>query len=49
VPGCLSKVLAQVRLIGEAALQRNIAQGRFSLEHVLSRQLDAAADHEGVR
>jgi hypothetical protein len=49
VPRYLSKVLTQVRLIGEPALQRDIAQGRFSLQHVLSRQLDATPDHEGMR
>src|ERR1700730_15313552 len=38
VPRYLSKVLAQVRLIGEPALQRDIAQGCFGLQHVLSRQ-----------
>jgi hypothetical protein len=49
VPRCLSKVLAQMWLVGEAALHRNIAQRRFSLQHVLSRQLDAPPDHEGMR
>jgi hypothetical protein len=48
-PRYLSKVLAQVRLIGEPALQRDIAQGCFGLQHVLSRQLDAPPDHEGMR
>jgi hypothetical protein len=36
-------------LVGESALQRYVAQGRFSLQHVFSRQLDATPDHEGVR
>jgi hypothetical protein len=49
VPRYLSKVLAQVWLVGESALQRYITQGRFSLQHVLSRQLDATPDHEGMR
>ena len=49
VPRRLSKVLAQVWLVGESASQRYITQGRFSLQHVLSRQLDATPDHEGMR
>jgi hypothetical protein len=49
VPRYLSKVLAQVWLVSKSALQRNITQGRFSLQHVLSRQLDATPDHEGMR
>jgi hypothetical protein len=49
VPRCLSEELAQMRLVSESALQRYIAQGRFSLQHVLSRQLDASPDHEGMR
>jgi hypothetical protein len=36
-------------LVGEAASQRDIAQRRFSLQHLLSRQLDAPPDHEGMR
>jgi hypothetical protein len=49
VPRYLSKVLAQVWLVGKSAPQRYITQGRFSLQHVLSRQLDATPDHEGMR
>ncbi len=45
----MSKVLTQVRLVREAALQRYIAQAHVGLEHVLSRQLDPAVDHERVR
>ena len=45
----LAKVLAQVWLVGESALQRYVAQGRFRLKHVLSRQLDASPDQEGMR
>jgi hypothetical protein len=37
VPRCLSKELAQMWLVGEAASQRNIAQRRLRLQHVLSR------------
>jgi hypothetical protein len=42
-------VLTQVRLIREPASQRDIAQGCVGLQHVLSRQLDAPPDHEGMR
>jgi hypothetical protein len=45
----LSKVLAQVCLVRESASQRYITQGLFSLQHVLSRQLDATPDDEGMR
>jgi hypothetical protein len=45
----LSKLLAQVWLVGEPASQRYITQRRLSLQHVLSRQLDATPDHEGMR
>jgi len=38
-----------VRLVREAAPQRDIAQGRVGLEHVLSRQLDATVNHERMR
>jgi len=48
MPRYLSKVPAQVRLVGESASQRNITQRRFSLQHVLSRQLDATPDDEGI-
>jgi hypothetical protein len=49
VPRYLSKVLAQVWLVGESASQRYVTQRRVSLQHVLSRQLDAPPDHEGMR
>jgi hypothetical protein len=42
-------VLAQVRLVREAAPQRDVAQRSLSLQHVLSRQLQATLDHERVR
>ena len=45
----LSKELAQVRLIHKPAAQGNIAQGCLGLQHVLSGQLDAAPNHEGMR
>jgi len=45
----LSKVPAQMWLVGESAMQRYVAQGRFSFEHELSRQFDASSDHEGMR
>jgi MalT-like TPR region len=48
-PHCLSKELAQVRLIRESAAQRNFAQGCFRLQHVVSRQLDATHDYECMR
>jgi hypothetical protein len=49
VPRYLAKVLAQVWLVGESAFQRYVTQGRFCLQHVLSRQLDASPNHEGMR
>jgi hypothetical protein len=48
VPHYLSEVFAQVWLVGESALQCYVAQRHFSPQHVLSRQLDATPDHEGV-
>jgi hypothetical protein len=45
----LSKVFAQVWLVGESTLERYVAQRPFSLQHVLNRQLDATPDHVGVR
>jgi hypothetical protein len=48
-PDYLSKVFAQMWLVGESASQRYVAQRRFGLQHVLSCQLDATPDHEGVR
>jgi hypothetical protein len=38
-----------MRLVGESASQRYVAQGRFGVQHVMSRQLDASPDHEGMR
>lgn len=49
MPDYLSKVFAQVWLVGESASQRYVAQRRFSLQQVLSCQLDATPDHECVR
>jgi hypothetical protein len=37
-----------VRLIREAASQRDIGQANVALQHVLSRQLDATSDNERV-
>jgi hypothetical protein len=48
MPGCLSKVLAEMWLVGEAASQGYITQGRIGFQHVLSRQLDTAFYHEGM-
>jgi len=45
----LPEVLAQVRLVGEAALQRNVTQGRIGRKHVLSGQFHAASHDERVR
>jgi hypothetical protein len=45
----LMEVLAEVRLIGEAAPDRDIAQGSVGLKHVLSGQLHPAPDHKSVR
>jgi hypothetical protein len=41
-------VLGQVRLVGESASQRNVAQGRIRLQHVSRGQFQATPDHEGV-
>jgi hypothetical protein len=49
VPRYLSKVLAQVWLVSEPALQRYIAKRGVSLQHLLSRQFDATPDQEGMR
>ena len=49
LPRYLSKEFAQMWLVGESALQRYVTQGRFRLQHVSSRQLDASPDHEGMR
>jgi hypothetical protein len=48
MPRCLSKVLAQMWLVGEAASQRYITQGRIGFQHVLGRQLDTTLYHEGM-
>jgi hypothetical protein len=45
----LAELLAQVRLVGEAAPQRNVTQGRIGREHVLSGQFHATAHEERVR
>ena len=53
-PGCgglprgLPEVLAEVRLVGEAALQRDVAQARISREHALSRQFHATSHQENM-
>jgi hypothetical protein len=54
-PGCwgltrgLPEVLAQVRLVGEAAAQRKVTQGRIGRQHVLSGQFQATSHHKTVR
>jgi hypothetical protein len=45
----LPEVLAQVRLVGEAAPQRNVTQGRIGGKHVLSGQFHATLHHESMR
>jgi hypothetical protein len=45
----LPEVLAQVRLVGEAAPQRNVTQGRIGRKHVLSGQFHATSNDERVR
>jgi hypothetical protein len=45
----LMEVLAQVRLVREAAPDRNVAEGSVGLKHVLSGQLHATPDHKSVR
>jgi hypothetical protein len=45
----LPEVLAQVRLVGEAATQRNVTQGRIGRKHVLSGQFHATSHDERVR
>ncbi len=49
LPRGLTEVFAQVRLVIEAALQRNVTQGRIGRKHVLSGQFHAASHDEGVR
>jgi len=44
----LPKVLAQMRLVGEAAPQRNVAQGRIGVKHALSGQFHAPSHDERV-
>jgi hypothetical protein len=38
-----------VRLVGEAAPQRNVTQGRIGRQHVLGGQFHAPSHHERVR
>jgi hypothetical protein len=45
----LPEVLAQVRLVREAAPQRNVTQGRIGRKHVLSGQFHATLHDERVR
>ena len=45
----LPEVLAQVRVVGKAAPQRNVTQGRIGRKHVLSGQFHATSHDEGVR
>jgi hypothetical protein len=44
----LPEVLAQVRLIGETAPKRNVAQGGVGRKHVLSSQFNATPHQENV-
>jgi hypothetical protein len=39
----LPELLTQVRLVGEAARKRNVAQGRIGRQHVLSGQFHATS------
>ena len=43
------EVLAQVRLVGETAMKRNVAQARIGRQHVLSGQFHATSHQESVR
>jgi hypothetical protein len=45
----LPEFLAQVRLVGEAALQGNVTQGRVGRKHVLSGQFHPTSNDERVR
>jgi len=45
----LPEVLAHVRLVGEAAPQRNVTQGRIGRKHVVGCQFDATSHDERVR
>jgi hypothetical protein len=45
----LPELLGQVRLVGEAALQRNVTQGRIARKHKVSGQFNAPSHDEGVR
>jgi hypothetical protein len=45
----LPEVLGQVRLVGEAAPQRNVTQGRIGRKHVFSGQFHAPSHDERVR
>jgi hypothetical protein len=42
----LPELLAQVRLVGEAAPQGDVAQGRIGGKHIMSRQLHAPSHDE---
>jgi hypothetical protein len=44
----LPELLGQVRLVSEAAPQRNVTQGRIARQHELSRQFHAPSHDEGV-
>ena len=45
----LPELLAQVRLVGKAAPQRNVTQGRIVGKHVLGGQFYATPHQENVR
>jgi hypothetical protein len=45
----LPEELGQARLVGEAAPERNVTQGRIGRQHVLSGQFDATSHDEAVR
>ena len=47
--GGLPELLAQMSLVGEAAPQCNLAQGRLGRKHVLSSQFHATTNQENVR
>jgi hypothetical protein len=45
----LPEVLAQVRLVGEAATQRDVTQGRIGVQHVSGGEFHATPHQESVR
>lgn len=45
----LPKMLAQVRLVGEAALQRDVTQGRIARKHELGGHFHATSHDERMR